>query len=108
MAVYQLVMGVTRRFCDDSKVDEMGELTRHLFLLVGVVGLLARAVVFGLIGFFALRGAIQLNGDDAVGVDGALSRLLERDHGDAALTVVAVGLVVFGAYSLLDARYRKI
>jgi hypothetical protein len=108
MAAYQLVMGVTRRFCDDSKVDEMGEVMRCLFILVGVVGLLSRGVVFGLIGFFALRGAIQLNGDDAVGVDGALSRLLERDHGDVALTVVAVGLVVFGAYSLLDARYRKI
>jgi hypothetical protein len=108
MAAYQLFMAVTRRFCDDSKVDEMGDLMRHLFVLVGVVGLLARAVVFGLIGFFALRGAIQLDGDDAVGVDGALTRVLEHEHGGAALTAVAVALVVFGAYSLLDARYRKI
>jgi hypothetical protein len=101
-------MAVTRRFCDDSKVAEMSESTRRVFLLVGVVGLLARGVVFGLIGFFALRGAIQLDGNDAVGVDGALTRLLEHENGGAALTAIAVGLVVFGAYSLMDARYRKI
>jgi hypothetical protein len=108
MAAYQVFMGVSRRFCDDSKVGEMGEATRRLFVLVGVVGLLARGVVFGLIGFFALRGAIQLDRDDAVGVDGALTRVLGYEHGAAALTAVAVGLVVFGAYSLMDARYRKI
>lgn len=107
MAAYQLFMAISRRFCDDSKVAEMGAV-RTLFVLAGVVGLLARAVVFGLIGFFALRGAIQLNADDAVGVDGALTRVLEREHGGAALTAVAVALVVFGAYSLMDARYRKI
>lgn len=108
MAAYQLFMAVSRRFCDDSKVAEMGDVVRTLFVLAGVVGLLARAVVFGLIGFFALRGAIQLDADDAVGVDGALTRVLEREYGGAALTAVAVALVVFGAYSLLDARYRKI
>ncbi len=30
------------------------------------------------------------------------------EHGGAALTAVALGLVVFGAYSLMDPRYRKI
>ena len=78
------------------------------FTLIGVVGLVARAVAFGLIGLFVLKAARDYTPKDAVGIDGALQRLLQHSYGTAALIVVACGLIAFGAYSIADARYRKI
>jgi len=55
-----------------------------------------------------LKAARDYTPKDAVGIDGALARLLQHAYGTAALIVVACGLVAFGAYSIADARYRKI
>lgn len=108
VAVYQLVQGVTLRFLDDSKVGEMDPLVRRGFTWLGVLGLCARAVVFGLVGLFILRAARDYDAGDAVGLDGALYRLTTGDYGGTLLAIVAAGLIAFGAYSIADARYRKI
>ncbi len=81
---------------------------REAFTGVGVTGLLARTVVFGLIGVFAIKAARDYTPKDAVGLDGALARLLDHSYGSAVLIVVACGLIAFGVYSIADARYRKI
>ena len=45
-----------------------------------------------------LKAARDYSPKDAVGIDGALQRLLQHSYGTAALIVVACGLVAFGAY----------
>jgi hypothetical protein len=108
MGAYEVYLAVTRRFCDDSKVIEMSAAVRRAFICIGVVGLLARAVAFSLIGYFILRAALEFDPREAVGLDGALGRLTTHAHGTVMLAVVACGLIAFGVYSLADARYRKI
>lgn len=41
-------------------------------------------------------------------MDGALVRLLHHRYGGGAVALVGAGLVLFGVYSVLDARYRKV
>jgi hypothetical protein len=108
IALYQAYQGASLKFLDDSKVSEMSRREREAFTWVGVTGLLARAVVFGLIGVFAIKAARDYDPKDAVGLDGALARLLNHTYGSAMLIVVACGLIAFGAYSIADARFRKI
>ena len=55
-----------------------------------------------------LKAAIDYTPKDAVGIDGALARLTQHAYGTTALSIVAAGLIAFGAYSIADARYRKI
>jgi hypothetical protein len=86
----------------------MSPQTEHAFTILGVVGLVARAVAFLLIGVFVLKAAIDYAPSKAVGIDGALARLAQHSYGTAALIAVAAGLIVFGAYSIADARFRKI
>ena len=76
--------------------------------MLGVVGHLARMVVFGLIGWFLIRAAIEFDPDKAVGLDGALAKLAHASYGPVLLGIVAAGLIAFGCYSLADARYRRI
>jgi hypothetical protein len=108
VGIYQAYLGLSKKFLEYSKTGQMSQATRKAFTLLGEVGLVARAAAFGLIGVFALKAARDYSPKDAVGIDGALARLLQHAYGTAALIVVAAGLIAFGAYSLADARYRRI
>jgi uncharacterized protein DUF1206 len=100
--------GIKRKFLEKSKTEQMGTETRKAFTAVGVFGHLARMVVFCLIGWFLLRAAIDYDPDNAVGLDGALATLGQSSYGPVVLGVVALGLLGFALYSVLDARYRKV
>ena len=108
VALYQGYRGVTKKFLNDSKVGEMKPEVKRWITRVGMVGHLARMVVFGLIGIFLVKAAIDYNPKQAVGLDGALAKLTHYSYGPFLLGVVAVGLIAFAIYSLSDARYRKI
>ena len=109
VAVDQGIKGVKKKFLEDSKTGEMrGEHTEQVFTAVGVAGHLARMVVFALIGWFLIDAAISYDPDKAVGLDGALAKLSQSGHGPILLGVVAAGLLAFAAYSILDARYRRV
>jgi hypothetical protein len=108
IAVYQAYLGLSKKFLEYSKTGEMSRQVLKAFTAIGVVGLVARAVAFALIGIFVFKAALDYSPNDAVGIDGALARLTQHAYGTAALFVVACGLIAFGVYSMADARYRKI
>ncbi len=108
VAIDQAVKGVKKKFLEDSKTEEMSRKVRKAFTAVGVTGHVARGVVFCLVGWFLVRAAIDYDPDEAVGLDGALAKLGQSTFGPVALGIVAAGLVAFGAYSVFDARYRRV
>jgi Domain of Unknown Function (DUF1206) len=108
ISLYQLYDALRGEFSSDSKTSEMGPRERRVFMALGRVGLTARALVFALVGYFVVRAAIDYNPSNAVGVDGALARLHNQTLGPGVLAVVAAGLLTFAAFSLLEARYRRL
>lgn len=108
VGAYQAYLSVSRKFLKDSKTMYLSETGLRGFTLVGVIGLAARAVTFGLVGAFLLKAAIEFDAREAVGLDGALQRISDQTYGSVLLGVVACGLVAFGIYSIVDARVRKI
>jgi hypothetical protein len=108
VALYQVYRGLSHDFLDDSKVEEMGPKMRTFITWAGTIGFVARGVVFGLVGIFLVKAAIDYNPSAAVGLDGALAKLVHHSYGPVILALVAAGLVAFAAYSLSDARYRRI
>jgi hypothetical protein len=108
VAVYQAYRGVSQDFLDDSKTEEMSSAVRKWITWIGTFGHLARTVVFGLVGIFLIKAAVDYNPNKAVGLDGALAKLANHSYGEWLLGVVAGGLIAFGLYSLSDARYRRI
>jgi hypothetical protein len=108
VALYQGYRGVTRKFLEDSKVEEMKPEVKKWISRLGMVGHLARMVVFGLVGIFLVKAAIDYNSRKAVGLDGALAKVTHYSYGPFLLGIVAVGLIAFAVYSLSDARYRRI
>jgi Domain of Unknown Function (DUF1206) len=108
VALYQGYRGISRDFLSDSKTEEMSRSTRKWIEWIGVMGHLARMVVFGLVGIFLIKAAIDYNPSKAVGLDGALAKLAQHSYGSLLLGIVAAGLVLFALYSFSDARYRRI
>jgi hypothetical protein len=108
IAAFQAYRALSKRFLDDAKTGQMSQGVRSTYVTVAVVGLIARGVAFALIGIFIMKAALDYNPQDAVGLDGALHRLLAHSYGTIAVGAVALGLLAFAVYSFADARYRKV
>lgn len=108
VSAYQSYDAVTGGFAEQAKTGRMGKEQRRLHLLLGRVGLTARALVFALIGYFLVKTAIDYNSKSAVGVDGALARLHHQAFGPWLVGLVAVGLLTFAAFSLFESRFRRL
>jgi hypothetical protein len=108
VSAYQAWDAWRGKFADDSKLGEMTPFERRAFMVIGRVGLIARALVFMLIGYFLVKTAISFNAHEAVGLDGALSRVHREPFGPWLLGFVGAGLLVFALYSLFAARYRRL
>jgi hypothetical protein len=65
-------------------------------------------VVFALVGAFLVKAAIDYRANEAIGLDGALATIYNGAYGAWLLGVVAAGLVAFAAFSITEARYRRI
>lgn len=103
------VYGAARaRFVDDIKLDQMSDAEYGAFVGLGGIGLVARALVFALVGYFLIRTAVEFNASKALGVDGALAEVHRQAYGPWLLALVAAGLLAFGLFSLLEARYRRL
>ncbi len=65
-------------------------------------------VVFVLIGAFLIKAALDYDAKAAIGLDGALAKIVHAAYGPWLLGVVACGLIAFALYSVSDAWYRRI
>ena len=107
-ACWNLYRGLARKFEDKWRTGEIRRTKRKWGGRAGVVGHVARFVVFGLIGVFVIKAAIDYNPKDAIGLDGALQKLAHAIYGPWLLGFTAAGLVCYGIYCLVDARYRDV
>ncbi|GAA3388018.1 DUF1206 domain-containing protein [Streptomyces roseoviridis] len=96
-----------RRF---RKRLEWGRMSRHqrrFMNVTGVAGGVGRGLVFAAVGFFGLKAAVTFDPAQAKGVDDAIRSFARTPVGPWLLIAVAVGLLLFGLFSLGQARWRK-
>lgn len=104
--LYQWYRAATRD--KDSRVDLTRTRIRPILDVLGIFGLLARGVMFGLIGVFLTRAAWLLSARDAVGVAGALGTLRQQPYGAWTLGSVAAGLMTYGLWQIVKEPYRRL
>ncbi|MEO8285351.1 MAG: DUF1206 domain-containing protein [Chloroflexota bacterium] len=104
----QLFMAFSADFKKDLKTGEMNKNEIDIATKVGRFGSAARGVVFMLLGFFVVQAALRYDPNQAQGLDGALKTIAHQPYGPILLGIVALGLVSFGVYSVLCAKWIKV
>ena len=107
-AIFQFYRAFTESFAKKLSAHELTADQEQWSRLAGRLGYSARGVAFGLIGWFFLRAGMQSDASEAGGLALALRTVRSQSYGDILLVVVATGLALFGVYSLIEARYRRI
>lgn len=103
--VYRVVSGRYRKRLKEAKLSHT---QKRLVAICAGIGLPARGVAFALVGTFLVRAAVTYDPKEAEGLDGALRRLGEAPFGRSMILLVAFGLVVFGLWSFVEAKYREV
>jgi hypothetical protein len=105
---YQLYDAYSKKFRNRLKLQEMSADEERLATRTGQAGLAARGVVFLVSGWFLIQAGLRFDPSEAQGLGGALEALARQPSGPWLLGLVAAGLIAYGAYSFLQARYRRI
>jgi type IV secretory pathway VirB2 component (pilin) len=108
IGVALVLEGVKRKFVKYLRTGQMSATTRRLVVRLGVIGTVARGLVFALAGALVIDAAVTYQAAKAGGLDTALKTLRDQPFGMLALIVAAVGLIIFGVYGLCEARWRKV
>jgi uncharacterized membrane protein YidH (DUF202 family) len=103
-----IVEGLRRRFVRDLHVERMRPATRRVVVALGAFGSAARGVVIGLAGVLAIDAAATANPSKSTGLDSALRTLARDPAGPWLLGLAAVGLIVFGVYSIVSAKWARL
>ena len=107
-ALFNGYRAVTCSFRKKLETHKMSETEEAAATGVGVIGHLARFVVFGLIGAFLAKAAWEFDPQEAAGLDTALYEVARQPYGGFLLGSLAVGLLAYALYCFVQARYRDV
>jgi hypothetical protein len=108
VGLHELYQSYKAEFLEYLKLGEMSEKVRKWTERWGRLGIAARGIVFGVVGTFLIRAALEYDSQEARGLGGALQTLAQQPLGPWLVGAVALGLVAFGLFMLSVARYRRI
>lgn len=103
----QLRLGLTAGFRDSLRPG-IQRAERVVLLVSGSVGYVALGILSLLVGYSLVRVAVEYDPSEAGGWDDALWLLARFGEGQWVLAVVSVGLIMYGLFFVLLARYREL
>jgi hypothetical protein len=106
--LYQIYKGLSAKFRKRLKLGQMSFTKKAWATLSGRIGYTARGVVFCIVGGFVVQAALQYDPSKAKGLEGVLDTLAQSRYGYWLMGFVAAGLIAYGLYMLVEARYRRI
>ncbi|MEM9922152.1 MAG: DUF1206 domain-containing protein [Cyanobacteria bacterium P01_D01_bin.50] len=103
---YYLYKAFTAKFRRMLDLSELSSAGREWIIITCRFGLAARSIVFFLIGWFFIEAGYMAQASQVGGLDEALETLAEQPYGHWLLAIVALGLMAYGVYMVVQARYR--
>ena len=108
VGLYQFVRAWRASFTKRLKRAEMSSTEEEWATKVGRFGFAARGVTFLIIGGFIVTAALQADPSEAQGLDAAFRWLEQQPFGTWLLAIVALGLVAYGVFQIVLAKYRRL
>ena len=104
---YQIYKAYKNKFVKNLNLSAMNASEKSWAKRVGKIGIAARGIVFALIGIFLTKAAVSFNPNEAKGLADALASLEQQPFGSWLLAIVALGLIAYSFYLLIQAKYPK-
>lgn len=108
-AIHQFYKAYTGKFAKKIMDGGLPMRTKEALRTAGKVGYAARGVVISIIAYFLFRAAVEANPQKTGGSKEAFSFIEQQaPFGTILLAIVALGLVAYGVYMFVKARYRDL
>ncbi len=108
VGLYQLYAAYKAKFRGELALGRRGGAKEMWTTLLGRIGTTARALAIGAAGAFLVLAAYQSDPQETRGLGGALETIQQQPLGSYMLGVIAAGLVLYGLFMFVVARYRRI
>ncbi|WP_027480671.1 DUF1206 domain-containing protein [Deinococcus pimensis] len=108
VAANQLWVAFRKLFLKRLDLGTLDPRAQESVTRVGQAGIAARGVVLAIIGGFLLQAAWTHDPTRAGGIPEALRATERTPLGPFLLAIVALGVVAYGVYAVVQARYRRI
>ncbi|MDY6937333.1 MAG: DUF1206 domain-containing protein [Cyanobacteriota bacterium] len=105
---YYFYRALSAKFRKHLQLCKMSPTTEKWVMLVARFGITTRGVVFVLVGGFLMKAARSFDASKVKTSEEALQSLDDRAFGPWLLAIVALGLIAYGAYMGVLAKYRRI
>ncbi|HUR51852.1 MAG TPA: DUF1206 domain-containing protein [Mycobacteriales bacterium] len=106
--LYMCFRALTGKHLKRLALGSTSKPVRRFAATVGMVGLVSRGLLVGLVGAFLVQAAVTFDPKKAKGFDAALKSLADEPLGSVLIGVLALGLMCFGVWSFVEARYRRV
>lgn len=106
--IYQLKKAIKEKYMSDIKHTGMGNNERRAYRQLGKAGYMSRSVVYGVMAFFLFRVALNSDPSQYRGVEGVLEYLGGQARGTILVALVALGLLLYGLFMFVKARYPRV
>lgn len=107
LGLYQIYKAITGKYLKNVRTASIRTDIKDMLIKAGKVGYIARGIVWGIIGFLFLKAALHSDAQKAGGSSSAF-QFLEQSYGSVLLGAVALGLLCYGIFMFVRARYEVI
>ena len=107
MGLYQIYKAISGKYLKNVRTASIKSNIKDMLMKAGKVGYIARGIVWGIIGFLFLKAAMNSNAQEAGGSSSAF-QFLEQSYGSILLGAIALGLICYGVFMFVRARYEVI
>ena len=108
VAIYQLIRALKDKHMEGIEGQDLSGKQRKVFRRTGEVGLTARFVVYGIISYFLFRAALRDDPSQFRGVAESLEYVQQQSYGSVLLLLVGLGLLAYGVFMFVRARYERV
>lgn len=106
-SIFEIYFIRSNQFKKNVNASEIPAKGKSLLMKFGVIGHGARSIVFGIMSFLTIRAGLTARNEDLSTVTDAL-QFLNYAFGAIVLGLVAIGLLCYGLYMFVKARYLYI
>ncbi len=108
VGIYQIYRAVSGRYRKNVQSMNLRPEIEKMLIRAGKLGYIARGIVWMIIGYLFLKAATEARSSEAGGSSKAFQFLEEGTYGSYLLGAVALGLICYGIFMFVRARYQTI